>query len=67
MSSIIEIEAAIESLPDPQVDQLAQWLETHRHRRTAAPPVESWLRHARGAAVPGVTTSGVMAETRGDE
>jgi hypothetical protein len=67
MSNIAEIEAAIENLPDPQVDQLAHWLETHRQRRTAPPPVESWLQRARGAALPGVKSKDVMALTRGEE
>ena len=67
MSNIAEIEAAIENLPDPQVDQLARWLEMHRHRRTPPPAVESWLQQARGAALPGVNTKDVMALTRGEE
>ena len=67
MSSIAEIEAAIENLPRPQVDQLAQWLEAFRHRRATPPPVENWLEHARGAARPGINTDEVMALTRGEE
>ncbi len=67
MSNLIEIEAAIERLPDPQVDQLAQWLEAHRQRRMAPPSIEAWLQRARGAAVPGVKTSDIMALTRGEE
>ncbi len=67
MSSIAEIEAAIEKLPAPQVDELAVWLETFRLRRPAAPLIESWLEQARGAATQGVTTAGVMALTRGEE
>jgi len=66
MSNIAEIEAAIENLPDPQVEQLARWLETFRRRRGTCPPVESWLKRARGAAVPGVRTSDVMTLTRGE-
>jgi len=67
MSTITEIEAAIERLPEPQVDELAAWLETLRMRRTTAPAVESWLSRAVGAAKPGVTTADVMALTRGEE
>ena len=67
MSTITEIEAAIERLPEPQVDELAAWLETLRVRRTNPPPVESWLSGAVGAAKPGVTTADVMALTRGEE
>ena len=67
MNNIAEIEAAIENLPDPQVDQLAHWLETLRQRRTTPPPVESWLQRARGAAIPDVRTKDVMTLTRGEE
>lgn len=67
MDNIAEIEAAIENLPDPQVDQLAQWLEKLRQRRCPPPPVESWLKRARGVALPGVRTLDVMTLTRGEE
>jgi hypothetical protein len=66
MSDIAEIEAAIENLPDAQVEQLAIWLDTIRQRRGKAPPVESWLKRARGAAVPGFKTTDVLALTRGE-
>ena len=66
MSSIVEIEKAIEKLPTPQVDELAGWLEKHRVRRAMPPPVENWLQRARGVARPGETTAKVMALTRGD-
>ena len=67
MSSIAEIENAIENLPAPQVDELAGWLESLRMRRATPTPVESWLERARGAALPGETTAHVMALTRGEE
>jgi hypothetical protein len=67
MSSIAEIETAIENLPAPQVDKLAGWLEQLRLRRVTPPPVESWLARARGAAAPGETTAKIMALTRGEE
>ncbi len=67
MSSIAEIEAAIEVLPAWQVDQLARWIEVLRQRRATPPPIESWLQRALGAALPGVKTQDVMALTRGEE
>ena len=67
MSSIAEIENAIEKLPAPQVDELAGWLEALRVRRAKPLPVESWLQRARGVALPGETTATVMALTRGEE
>ncbi|MBI4326246.1 MAG: hypothetical protein HY674_13425 [Chloroflexi bacterium] len=66
MSNIAEIEAAIEKLPEPQVAQLAHWLEELRQRRTESPPVENWLKHARGAARQGTKTQDVLALTRGE-
>ena len=67
VSNIVEIEAAIENLPGPQVDQLAHWLEAFRQRRATPPPVENWLQRARGAAMPGAKTHELMALTRGVE
>ena len=67
MSTIDEIESAIERLPTLQVDELALWLEAHRARRVMALDAESWLQRARGAALAGVTTATVMALTRGEE
>lgn len=67
MSTITEIEHAIEQLPATQVDELARWLEAHRTRRASPLPVETWLNRARGAAAPTVTTADIMALTRGDE
>ncbi len=67
MSSIAEIEAAIEKLPAPQVAELAVWLETLRLRRDTPAPVESWLAGARGTALSGMTTAKIMSLTRGEE
>lgn len=67
MQTVAEIEAVIERLPTPALDELARWLEELRTRRTAVrPPVDTWLDRARGAAQPGTTTAGVMAATRGE-
>jgi hypothetical protein len=64
MSTITEIEAAIERLPEPQADEVTAWLEKFRAWRTTPPSVESWLKRAVGAAKPGVTTTDEMALTR---
>lgn len=66
MSTITEIEAAIEHLPTPQLEELAAWLEKQRTRRATNRPAEAWLRQARGAARPDVTTADVMALTRAE-
>ena len=67
MSTLTEIEAAIERLPTSQMDELALWLEMLRARRATPPQVENWLARARGAAVPGVTTANVLSLTRDEE
>lgn len=67
MSTVAEIETAIEHLPAAQVEELAIWLEAYRARRAAPPPAEAWLKRARGAARPDVTTADVMALTRSEE
>ena len=40
MSTIADIEAAIERLPEPEVGQLAEWLERFRKRRAFVSPGE---------------------------
>ena len=71
MTTIAEIEKAIEQLPTRQVDELAEWLQAYRARTLATQPpdnaIECWLNQARGAAIPGITTVAVMALTRGEE
>jgi hypothetical protein len=67
VSNVAEIEAAIEKLPATEMDQLVRWFETFRQRRATPPSVESWLQHARGAAMPDVKTEDVMQLTRGEE
>ncbi len=69
MSTITEVESAIEQLPTPQVEELAVWLEAHRVRRArqaTAQAAASWLTQARGAARPEATTAEIMYLTRGD-
>jgi hypothetical protein len=67
MSTIAEIEAAIERLSASQMEEIARWLDTIRARRTIPRAVDSWLDTARGAAKAGVTTAAVLAATRGEE
>jgi hypothetical protein len=67
MSSVAEIEAAIEKLPEQQVDQLARWFEAFRQERATPPPVENWLQSARGAAKADLKTEDVMKLTRSEE
>ena len=67
MSTLAEIEKAIEALPARDVETLAAWLDRRRLRSDAALPVEEWLERARGTAAPGVTTQGILALTRAEE
>ncbi|HTW94596.1 MAG TPA: hypothetical protein VMD30_07375 [Tepidisphaeraceae bacterium] len=67
MSSITEIEAAIEKLPRAQVEELATWLDSVLNRRPKSSSMDCWLKQARGAAQTRMTTTEVMALTRGDE
>lgn len=66
MSTITEIETAIEHLPAAQVEELASWLDTLRTRISTTTTVESWLAQARGVARPEITTADVMKSTRGE-
>jgi len=66
MNTILEIESAIERLSEPQVAELAAWLEQLRRQRTVQIGVDDWLEGARGAAQSGATTAGVMQLTRND-
>ncbi|XZE17588.1 hypothetical protein SH449x_002862 [Pirellulaceae bacterium SH449] len=67
MTTIAEIEKAIEQLPLPQIEELARWLDDYRSRRSSPADVETWLTQARGASQSGVTTADVMTLTRGEE
>lgn len=67
MSTIAEIESAIERLPEKDFEALAVWLEARIKRGVTKPVADVWLNQARGAARPGLSTADVMALTRGDE
>jgi hypothetical protein len=60
VSSVAEIEAAIEKLPVPPVDQLADWLEGFLQRRVSTPALENWFLDAKGEAVPDAQTQAIM-------
>ncbi|MEP6671234.1 MAG: hypothetical protein ABJF10_18880 [Chthoniobacter sp.] len=66
MSTLNEIERAIEALPPQEVDELLVWLESRRQRGVPEVPFERWLERARGAATTGMSTAAILAETRGE-
>ena len=66
MSTVSEIEAAIESLSPADFDELAAWIVA---KRSFPPPeaiTERWLREAVGAAKEGVATDTLMQLSRGE-
>jgi hypothetical protein len=67
VSSVAEIEAAIEKLPDQEVHQLATWFESFRQRRPSDVVVQNWLNRARGKATPGSQTLQIQKLTRSEE
>jgi hypothetical protein len=68
MSTLAEIEAAIENLPTSEFEQLTEWLQARlREKNTSLHILDQWLQNARGAAMKGMTTAGIMAVTRGEE
>ncbi len=67
MTTIAEIESAIERLSASQVEELAKWLADYRAQKNGKPPADAWLERARGAALPSVTTASVMELTRGEK
>ena len=69
MSTLAEIEAAIEHLPAPQVERLAAWLEQRRPRKavTALPQEPDFLARAKaiwGDAPAGRPLSALVSEAR---
>ncbi len=68
MDELEKIKPEIEKLREDQLAALRVWLETYR-RRPATPPkgVDEWLRRAVGAAIPGLTTDGLLRMTRGED
>ena len=71
MSTLTEIEAAVDQLPPRQQQELYASLGARleaRPRKSLSPEqLEEWFRTARGAGKPGMTTDEIMAMTRGEE
>ncbi len=68
MSTLGEIESAIERLPASQVEKLALWLEQHRARKPATSVSEpDFLRRAKGIwgeTPPGEPLSALVSQAR---
>lgn len=67
MSTLAEIEKAIEALPPQDVDELVAWIESRKSGGTRGLPFERWLERARGAATTGLSTDAILAQTRGED
>ena len=70
MSTLAEIEEAIEHLPGSQVEELAAWLDQRRPRKPVTPPVSEpdFLSRAKaiwGEAPAGKPLSALVSEARG--
>ena len=76
MRTLAEIENAIETLPPPQVEELAVWLDQRRMQKAAAAsaaepdrprPLPDWLQRSIGTATTGLSTDEILRETRGED
>ena len=58
----------VHDLPEPVAKAIEAMAQTLRQAKTPEPgiAVDEWLVNARGAAMPGVTTDGILAATRGE-
>ena len=69
MSTLTEIENAIEQLPQEQWMEIRRWMESHAPdaRTTEAADFERWLAASTGMAKGRLTTDERMRETRGED
>ena len=73
MSTITEIEAAIEQLPPEQWQEIRRWLDSHAPKAGAEPHTgqladfDRWLAASTGMAKGRFTTDERMRETRGGD
>lgn len=71
MSTLAEIEAAVEQLPPTQQEELYAFLgarlEARPKKNRSPEEFEAWLKTARGVGVSGMTTDEIMAMTRGEK
>lgn len=71
MSTLAEIESAVDQLPPAQQRELYEFLGARleaRPKKLRSPEeFEAWLKTARGVSVSGMTTDEMMTMTRGEE
>jgi len=72
MSTVLEIERAIEKLPSEQQAELRRWMDTHLPKTAPSSPsdatdVDAWLTKTTGLAKGVLTTDERMQETRGED
>ena len=73
MSTLAEIEEAIEQLPPEEWMEIRRWMDSHAQRANAGSGVgkaedfERWLAASTGIAKGRLTTDGRMRETRGED
>jgi hypothetical protein len=68
MSTLAEIEQAVEKLPPQQWEEIRRWMAAHAPTRggEAAAPVQ-WLAASVGTATTGLSTDEIMRLTRGED
>ena len=71
MSTLAEIEAAVDRLSRSQQEELyaslGARLEASPRKRLSPEEFEAWLKTARGVGLSGMTTDEIMTLTRGEE
>ncbi len=71
MSTLAEIEAAVEQLPPAQQEalyaSLGARLKTPSNKGLSPEEFDAWLKTASGVGISGMTTDEIMAMTRGEE
>ena len=71
MSTLAEIEAAVDQLPPTEQKELhiflSARLEASNDKGLSPEEIEAWLKTARGVGVSGMTTDEIMAMTRGEK
>ena len=69
MSTLAEIEAAIETLPPDQRQEIRRWMDGHARKSGAVEltDFDAWLAASTGLAKGRLTTDERMRETRGED
>ena len=67
MSTLAEIEAAIEKLPPEQWTEIRRWMDEHAPRTSGPVDFARVLARSIGTATTGLSTADIMRMTRGED